>query len=224
MLFEKCTFSQIGLWDVVWWQSPPQLASSAYSIPNPNVTLSTEFYVLQWQKVWGLNEHGETFEMANPLCLSFWVKHKLFWEWSYSFPCLYFKLARFDWAWSFELRFLSYQKEEERVGTWEYRDGQIHPLCAPADFGAKPRLTTGRIFFPALPLSEAVTALDHVAGVPPRWRAFHPRVTLPLAPAIHAALVSWNPSIPGSLCCSPCCNVLAVELGTCWTRHHECFH
>lgn len=116
MLFEKCTFSQIGLWAVVWWQSPPQLASSAYSIPNPNVTLSTEFYVLQSQKVWGLNEHGEIFEMANPLCLRFWIK-QTFLGMVLFISMLVFKLARFNWAWSFELRFLSYQKEEERVGT-----------------------------------------------------------------------------------------------------------
>lgn len=51
---------------MVWWQSLPQLTSSAYSIPNLNVTLSTEFYVLQSQKVWGVNEHSEIFEMANP--------------------------------------------------------------------------------------------------------------------------------------------------------------
>lgn len=40
-------------------------------LQHPPSKCGTEFCVLQSQKVWGLNEHSEIFEMANPLRLSF---------------------------------------------------------------------------------------------------------------------------------------------------------
>lgn len=143
VLFEKCTFSEIGFWDVVWWQSPhpgSHHLPTAFPIPVWHWALSFMCCSLKRR----MKEHSEVFEIANPLHLRFWVRHKLLWEW-FSFISIFIQVHLGLEFWT-EIPFLS---EEERVGTWEYMDGHIHPLYAPAGFGAKPGLTTGRIFFPS---------------------------------------------------------------------------
>lgn len=107
------------------------------------------------------------------------------------------------WA---EISFLS-----GRRGKGEDMDGHIHPLCAPADFGAKPRLTTGRIFFSQCflwqkqwqPMTRCPTKVQSLPSSPePPYCSCNPCCT-------------WNPSTAGSLSCSTCCS--SMELAkTAW--------
>lgn len=65
-------------------ESCSQFAYSAHDVSYKKVIWTfriTKHYVIRSQKVWGLNEHSQIFEMENLLCSSFCIKCRLLWEW-----------------------------------------------------------------------------------------------------------------------------------------------